>query len=198
MAEFSGDQKQYIEEQDLLNDSYRLAVKVYESGFRPDFIVGVWRGGSTVGIYVQECLQYLGVEADHIAIRTSYQGRDEYQKSLNQPENIRVHGMQYLFENMNHDDSLLIVDDVFSTGNNIQAVINRLQKKTKRNMPHEWKIAVPFYRPTKPLSNSAPDYYLHATEKWLVLPYELTGLSEQEIRENKPWVVPLLEKIKPS
>ena len=70
-------QKRFIAEQDLLEDSYRLAVQIFDSGFRPDFIVGVWRGGSTVGIYVQECLQYLGVETDHIAIRTSYRGRDD-------------------------------------------------------------------------------------------------------------------------
>ncbi|MFT4630725.1 MAG: hypoxanthine phosphoribosyltransferase [Dinoroseobacter sp.] len=196
MTDHSGDQKQYIEEQDLLNDSYRLAVKIYESGFRPDFIVGVWRGGSTVGIYVQECLQYLGVEADHIAIRTSYQGRDEYQKRLDQPQDIRVHGLQYLFENMNQCDSLLIVDDVFSSGQNIESVVNRLQIKTKRNMPRELKVAVPFYRPANNRTGRVPDYYLHETDKWLVLPYELTDLSPQEIIQNKPWVVPLLEKIK--
>ena len=45
--------KRFIGEQELLEDSYRLARKIYRSGFRPDFIVGVWRGGSTVGIYVQ-------------------------------------------------------------------------------------------------------------------------------------------------
>ncbi len=196
MTDHSGGKKQYIEEQDLLNDSYRLAVKIYESGFRPDFIVGVWRGGSTVGIYVQECLQYLGVEADHIAIRTSYQGRDEYQKRLDQPQDIRVHGLQYLFENMNQGDSLLIVDDVFSSGQNIEAVVNRLQTKTKRNMPRELKVAVPFYRPANNRTGRIPDYYLHETDKWLVLPYELTDLSPQEISQNKPWVVPLLEKIK--
>ena len=196
MTDHSGDQKQYIEEQDLLNDSYRLAVKIYESGFRPDFIVGVWRGGSTVGIYVQECLQYLGVEADHIAIRTSYQGRDEYRKRLDQPQDIRVHGLQYLFENMNQDDSLLIVDDVFSSGQNIESVVNRLQIKTKRNMPRELKVAVPFYRPANNRTGRVPDYYLHETDKWLVLPYELTDLSPQEISQHKPWVVPLLEKIK--
>lgn len=196
MTDHSGEKKQYIEEQDLLNDSYRLAVKIYESGFRPDFIVGVWRGGSTVGIYVQECLQYLGIEADHIAIRTSYQGRDEYQKRLDQPQDIRVHGLQYLFENMNQGDSLLIVDDVFSSGQNIEAVVNRLQTKTKRNMPRELKVAVPFYRPANNRTGRIPDYYLHETDKWLVLPYELTDLSPQEISQNKPWVVPLLEKIK--
>ena len=59
--------KQFIEEQALLEDAFRLAVNIFDSGFRPDFIVGIWRGGSTVGIYVQECLQYLGVKTDHIA-----------------------------------------------------------------------------------------------------------------------------------
>jgi len=189
--------KQYIDEESLLNDSYRLAVQIYESGFRPDFIVGVWRGGSTVGVYVQECLQYLGVESDHIAIRTSYRGMNDYLQRYDTPEDIRVHGLQYLFENMNHEDSLLIIDDVFSTGRNVEAVINRLQAKTKRNMPHDLRIATPFYKPDQNRTGRIPDYYLHQTDRWLVLPYELTGLSEQELRENKSWMIPILEQCKP-
>jgi len=186
--------KQYIEEQALLNDSYRLAVQVYDSGFRPDFTVGVWCGGSTVGIYVQECLQYLGIETDHIAIRTSYRGMDDYLQHYNSPQDIRVHGLQYLLENMNHEDSLLIVDDVFSTGRNVEAVINRLQEKAKRNMPHDIRIAAPFYKPAQNQTGRTPDYYLHETDRWLVLPYELTGLSTEEIRENKSWILPILEE----
>jgi hypoxanthine phosphoribosyltransferase len=53
--------KKYLKEQDVLLDAYRLGVEVFNSGFRPSFIVGLWRGGSTVGIAVQECLQALGV-----------------------------------------------------------------------------------------------------------------------------------------
>jgi|TARA_B110000902_G_scaffold254607_1_gene318852 hypoxanthine phosphoribosyltransferase len=188
--------KQFVQEEELLNDSYKLAVKIYESGFRPDFIVGVWRGGSAVGIYVQECLQYLGVNTDHIAIRTSYTGMDKYLLRVDQPETIRVHGLQYLFENLNHDDSLLIVDDVFSSGHNIEAIINRLESKTKRNMPSDIRVAVPFYKPTYKKTSRQPDYYLHTTDNWLVLPYELTGLSKQEIETHKPWVIPILEQMK--
>ena len=40
----------YVNEPDLLLDSYRLGRMVFDSGFRPSFIVGLWRGGSTVGI----------------------------------------------------------------------------------------------------------------------------------------------------
>ena len=105
-------EKQYVDEESLLNDSYRLAVKIYESGFRPDFIVGVWRGGSTVGIYVQECLQYLGVETDHIAIRTSYRGMDDYHARLKSGAEIRVHGLQYLIENINREDSLFVIPTI--------------------------------------------------------------------------------------
>ncbi len=190
--------KTYIEEQALLEDSYRLAVKVYESGFRPDFIVGIWRGGSTVGIYVQECLQYLNVKTDHIAIRTSYRGMEHYLHDVDHPESIRVHGLQYLYENMNRDDSLLIVDDVFSSGQNIDAVIQRLENKTKRNMPQDVRIAVPFYKPAKNRTTRVPDYYLHETDNWLVLPYEITGLSDEEIAQHKPWLAPILANAKPS
>ena len=183
----------FVEEEALLNDSYRLAVKVFEDGFRPNFIVGVWRGGSTVGIYVQECFQYLGVKTDHIAIRTSYRGMEQYHQRLNRDDEIRVHGLQYLYENLNHDDRLLLVDDVFSSGRNMEAVINRLEQKCKRNMPADVRIAVPFYKPTKNKTGRKPDYFLHETDKWLVLPYELTGLSHAELEENKAWIIPVLE-----
>lgn len=186
--------KQFIEEQALLEDAFRLAVNIFDSGFRPDFIVGIWRGGSTVGIYVQECLQYLGVKTDHIAIRTSYRGQPSYGELIENPESIRVHGLQYLFENLNREDKLLIVDDVFSSGYNVEAVINRLTRKCKRNMPEEVRVAVPYFKPVKNLSGRKPDYFLHTTEDWLVLPYELQGLSTEEIADYKPDVAPLIRE----
>jgi len=191
-------QKQFVQEEELLNDAYRLAVKIFESGFRPDFIVGIWRGGSTVGIYVQECLQYLGVETDHIAIRTSYRGMDDYLKKIDPVENIRVLGLKYLYENLNRGDKLLIVDDVFGTGKNVSAVINRLEDKLKRNMPQDVRLAMPYYKPSKNKSSRTPDFYLHETDQWLVLPYELTGLSIDEIQTSKAWMMPILEQCKAS
>ncbi|MFK8043572.1 phosphoribosyltransferase [Congregibacter sp.] len=187
-------QKTFVEEESLLQDAYRLAVSVYDSGFRPDFIVGVWRGGSTVGIYVQECLQYLGVKTDHIAIRTSYRGMESYLNNVENPEGIRVHGLQYLYETMNKNDNLLIVDDVFSSGQNIEAVIQRLESKSKRNMPDDVRIAVPYFKPTKNRTGRVPDYYLHETDDWLVLPYEITGLSDAEIATHKPWLAEILKE----
>ena len=103
----------------------------------------------------------------------------------------------YLFENMNQPDSLLIVDDVYSTGRNVAALIDRLSAKMKRNMPGDVRVAVPYYKPAQNRTSRVPDYYLHETDKWLVLPYELTGLSRKEISEHKSWILPILDQCKP-
>jgi hypoxanthine phosphoribosyltransferase len=191
-------QKRFIEEQQLLEDSFRLARQIYVSGFRPDFIVGVWRGGSAVGIYVQECLQFLGVQTDHIAVRTSYRGRDDYFRQLEQGSQIRAHGLQYLFDNLNADDALLIVDDVYSTGRHVQAIVERLRRQNKRNMAKELRIAAPYFRSVPGNPNPPPDYFLQETPDWLVLPYELTGISRAEMAAHKAWILPLLDELKPN
>ena len=173
--------KTFISAQDLLKDSFKLAVNIYDSGFRPHFIMGVWRGGTPVGIAVQEYLEYKGINTDHIAIRTSsYYGIDQ------QSKDIRVHGLHYIIENVNADDSLLIVDDVFDSGRSIKAILAQLSEKTRRNMPETIKIACPWYKPTRNITDIVPDYYIHETDNWLVFPHELEGLTLEEIKEGKP------------
>lgn len=181
--------KRYLDEQQLLLDSFKLGVQIIESDFRPTFIVGLWRGGSTVGIYVQECLQTLGVKTDHIAIRTSYRGEPSYEAMVSAPDSqIRVHGTEYLLENLNAGDGLLIVDDVFSTGLSIQAVIQHLKKRLRRNFPDELKVATLYQRPSYRKTHFKPDYCLHTTADWLVFPYEMSGLTADEISEHKPYL----------
>ena len=48
-----------------------------------------------------------------------------------------MHGLNYLMKNIHHDDSLLIVDDVFDTGRSIEAIIDELQRRTRLNMPKD-------------------------------------------------------------
>jgi len=187
--------KKFLDEETLILDSFKLGVKIFESGICPTFIVGLWRGGSSVGIYVQECLQTLGVETNHISLRTSYRGQPSYQEMVASANaEIRVHGTQYLLENLNADDSLLLVDDVFSTGKSIDAVIRRLSRHLKRNMPQQVRIATLWQRPSCRETEIKPDFVLHRTEDWLVFPYEISGLSMDEIREHKPFLIPFLKK----
>jgi len=173
-------EKVYISANDLLLDSFRLAEKVFNSGFRPDFIIGVWRGGAPVGIAIQEYLAYVGVEADHIAIRTSsYTGIDQ------QDRTVRVHGLDYIIDNVEAEDDVLLVDDVFDSGRSVRAIFEKLQAKCRRNMPQNMKIATPWYKPSKNVTDMTPDFFVHETDAWLVFPHELVGLTQTEIRENK-------------
>ena len=181
--------KVYITANDLLLDSYKLAINMYDSGFRPDFIVGIWRGGTPVGIAVQEMLAYLGAKSDHIAIRTSsYTGIGQQNKT------VQVHGLDYIIRNINYDDKLLLVDDVYDSGRSIQAVIETLRDKSRRNTPDDIRIATPWFKPNNNLTKRVPDYYLHSTDEWLVFPHELEDLTEEEIFANKPGLKNLLQR----
>ena len=182
--------KIFIHPAELLQDSFRLAVKILESGFLPDYIVAIWRGGTPVGIAVQELLDYAGVKTDHIAIRTSYYTGIE--KTSNK---VQVHGLGYLIDKISHQNCLLIVDDVFDTGKSIAAVIDELEVRARRNLPHDVRVATPWYKPSKNVTERAPDYYIHETDQWLVFPHELKGLSPDEIRTGKSEISGIVDNV---
>jgi hypoxanthine phosphoribosyltransferase len=186
--------KRFIRADDLLRDSFQLAANIHDAGFKPDFLVGLWRGGSAVGIAVQEGLDYLGTPTDHIAIRTSYSGAHRYSDMVSKADQIRVHGLQYLLENLCSHHSMLIVDDVYSTGSSVKAVIDQLARKTRRNLPADIRVATVWYRPT-PRTLRTPEYFVHETDDWLVLPYELSGQSLEELRENRPELAGILDRL---
>lgn len=172
--------KTILTAQQLLENSFRLGSQILRSGFRPTMIIAVWRGGTPVGIAVQELLSYFGVDSDHIAIRTSsYKGTE-------QRSHVEVHGLNYAIKKVCHDDSLLIVDDVFDTGRTIVAIIEELRKKTRKNMPDDVRVAVPWFKPARNQTTLTPDYFVHETDDWLVFPHELDSLTDAELREHRP------------
>ena len=188
--------KVFVAADDLLQDSFQLAAEIANAGFEPDFLVGLWRGGSAVGIAVQEGLDFLGIKTDHIAIRTSYRGAASYSEMVSKADSIRVHGLQYLLENLCSHHSMLIVDDVFSTGSSVQAVIDQLTRKTRRNLPHDIRVATVWYRPSGKTIRE-PDFFVHKTDDWLVLPYELSGMSVAELREHRPELSDIIDRLEP-
>ena len=181
-------EKAYLSSEGLLADSFRLGHLVYRSGFRPTSIVAVWRGGAPIGIAVQEYLDYRGVATDHIAIRTSsYTGID------GRAREVAVHGLNYLVKNCRHEDSLLIVDDVFDSGRSVDALIKAIRKQSRQNTPSDIRVACPWYKPSKNAVDFEPDYFLHESADWLVFPHELDGLEIGEIREGKKDLANILD-----
>jgi hypoxanthine phosphoribosyltransferase len=173
--------KLFISADSLLRDSMELARRIVASGFRPSFLVAMWRGGAPIGIAVQEVLEYHSIHADHIAIRTSsYLGID------NQAKTVRVHAVDYLVSRLTAEDELLLVDDVWDSGRSLDAVLAELKKRCKRNLPENIRIATVYYKPSRNRSALVPDFYVQATDRWLVFPHELVGLTREEILTNKP------------
>ncbi len=184
-------EKTFIGAQELLEKSMQLGIEIYKSGFKPNFIIAIWRGGTPVGIVVQELLDYFGIHTDHISIRTSsYEGIEKRSRE------IRVHGLGYIIKNINAEDRLLIVDDVFDTGLSVEAVLNNIRAEARKNTPKEIRIATPYYKPGNNKTNFAPDFYIQETDQWLIFPHELDGLSQEEIKANKPKVYELISAVK--
>jgi hypoxanthine phosphoribosyltransferase len=182
--------KTVLSAQDLLEDSIELGIKVLESGFKPTMIIAIWRGGTPVGMALQETLTYCGVDSDHIAIRTSsYSGVDERGK-------VAVHGLNYIVKKIRHDDRVLIVDDVFDTGNTIVAVIAELTRRARGNTPEDIRVAVPWFKPSRNETNMTPDFFLHETAEWLVFPHELDALTPEELRECRPKIAAIVQNVK--
>lgn len=185
-------EKLYLDAQQLLEDSFALAAKVYQSGFRPSFIVAVWRGGAPMGIAMQELLAYRGIHSDHITVRTS-----SYHDIDQQASHVQVFSLNYLIRKISAEDRLLIVDDVYDTGRSVQAIIDVLTERTRRNVPGDIRVAVPYYKPSRNKTDREPDYYLHETDQWLKFPHSLEGLSWEEVKQHRPELASILSEYKP-
>jgi hypoxanthine phosphoribosyltransferase len=109
---------------------------------------------------------------------------------------VKVHGLSYIIRKLESEDSLLIVDDVYDAGLSTQQAKEDLTKACKKNTP-EIRAATPYFKPKNNKTDSVPDYYIHETDDWLVFPNELHGLSADEIKQNKPELADLVEKMAP-
>ena len=176
-------EKNFVSAEDLLQDSFELALRIHESEFRPSFILGVWRGGAPVGIAVQEVLETLGRPTNHFAIRTSSYGArtSSFDKDETLPE-VQVMGLQHVVDVVNAGDRLLIIDDIFDSGRSVEAILRKLRARCGQNTPEDIRTATIYYKPKRNLTDRTPDFYVHETDEWTVFPHELRGCSEEEIR----------------
>lgn len=179
--------KIYITANELLLDSFTLARLVHDSGFSADFVVGVWRGGTPIAIALQEYFSVQGVKCDHISVRTS-----SYTGIAQQNQHVNVAGLEYLINNLGPHSKLLLVDDVFDSGRSLSAIIDALAHSPAAVSRENIRCACVWYKPANSKSDISPDYYLHQSDKWLVFPHELAGLSDEEITQFKPDIAAII------
>lgn len=171
-------QKRYISAEQLLQDSFALAIQVATSGFVPELLVGIWRGGAPVAIVLQEVFEFAGLSCNHLAIRTSsYTGIGEHTE-------VRVQGIEALATQLSGIHSVLLVDDIFDSGRTMAKVLDEIRKLSSGSLLI--RTATPYYKPASNQTDFAPDFFVHATTDWLVFPHELQGLAPMELLDHKP------------
>ena len=109
--------KIYLQASDYQRDIWRLAAAVRMGGWKPDFLVGLWRGGTPAAISVHEFLKVTGWSVRHAPLKcSSYDGIGS-----NEGE-VRFFGGEAIFGAFRPGDKVLFVDDVFDTGKTAEAV----------------------------------------------------------------------------
>jgi len=173
-------EKVWVDARTLLLQSLRLARGIWEDGFRPDYLVGVWRGGTPPGVAIHEYFRLRGHDPYHTAIKTqSYRGMQRG------AEGVEVKGLEHVIDVVEAEDRMLIVDDVFDTGHTMAALLEQIAARARRNAP-ECRTATVYYKPARNETDLEPDYHQVADDRWIVFPHEIEGLTEDEIRRHRP------------
>jgi len=175
-------QKIYISADRQCRDSFEFARKIWDSGFRPDLLIGLWRGGTPIAISVHEFFVYMGHSCANLPVKcASYSGMAQTATlSIDLPENFATY--------LAPGKKILVVDDVFDSGKTAARL-----KQMLSEAGCEPKIATLYYKPANNKTDIVPDYYLHATDEWIVFPHELEGLTLDEIRCKDPEIARFFE-----
>ncbi len=172
-------EKVYVDARTLLVNSAKLARLVWDDGFRPNYLIGVWRGGTPPGVAIHEFFRLRGEEPYHTTIKTqSYAGMQRRDRG------VEIKGLGHVIDVISADDRLLIVDDVFDTGHTMVAILGEIKAQARRNAP-ECRVATVYYKPEKNETDLEPDYYTVADNRWIVFPHEIAGLTDEELRTHR-------------
>jgi hypoxanthine phosphoribosyltransferase len=130
-----------------------LASTVRKSGFEPEIIVGVSRGGWPPARVMSDLLENPNVAS---VAAEFYVGVAETKGKpvITQPVSVSVKGKR-----------VLVMDDVADTGESLRLVRSYLEEQGAT----EVKTATIYY---KPWSAMIPDYYEKETRSWIVFPWE--------------------------
>jgi hypoxanthine phosphoribosyltransferase len=140
--------------------------KIRGSGFKPDVIVGLTRGGWIPARVLSDLLEI----PDLAVVRVEfYLGVAE-----NRSEPVLTQGVSAVVEGK----KVLLVDDVADTGKSLQLAREHIRQKGAT----EVRIAT-VYR--KPFSAVTPDYFEKETRRWVVFPWETTETLRKIVEKSR-------------
>jgi uncharacterized protein len=164
----------HIDPDELVLDSFRLGKAVFESGFRPKHMISVWRGGTPIGLGVDAYFRFQGQQVHHTSIATqSYTGIGEH-------GSVVVKGLEHLTRSVCPEDGLLIIDDVYESGETIRSIVEGLRSRARRNTPLDIRVATVHNKQEKHTFDGLPHIFLHEIrgDVWIDYPHELADLVD--------------------
>jgi len=174
--------KIFISADDYLRDSFRLARLILDSGWIPDDLIALWRGGAPVGVSVHEFLYYHGLRPRHRVLKCqSYTGIQE------RTDRVVFENADEIFNSIVPGSRVLVIDDIFDTGNTARAVRERLEPSRA-----DVRLATVYWKPNANATTLSPDFHVRQTDEWIVFPHELDGLTPEEVRIKDPAIYELL------
>lgn len=175
--------KHYLSANEFQRDSWRLAATIKQSGWKPDWLIALWRGGATVGVFVHEFFRAAGWDVQHIPLKcSSYTGIGE-----NKGEVAFTLGEE-IFAMVQKGDKVLVVDDVFDTGKTARAVKSRIDASGA-----EMRMACVYWKPAMNITTLKPDYFVKDVgNDWIVFPHEIEGLAPEEVQAKDSFLASLM------
>lgn len=141
------------------------ADKIRCSGFKPDVIVGVSRGGWVPARILSDLLENPNLANVRVEFYSGKAGTKEA-PVLTQEVSMPVAGKR-----------VLIVDDVADTGRSLRLVFEHVLQKGAG----EVQIATLYY---KPWSAVKPDYYEEQTERWIAFPWDVKETARKMLGKH--------------
>ena len=178
------EKKVYLDAREYQRDMWRLGRQILDSGWTPDVLLALWRGGAQAGVAVHEYLKVMGVAVRHMPIKCfSYTGIGE-----NDAE-VKFEHADSVLSALKPGTRVLVVDDVFDTGRTAVAVHDRLAA-----LGCEMKMACVYWKPEKNVTSYHPDFHVRTIDRWIVFPHEIEGLTRDEILEKDEVLAALMKR----
>ena len=169
-------QKHYYSWQDIENMCVNIVTQMYRSNWRPDYIVGITRGGNVPATIISNMT---GIRCE--TLKVSFRDDDTMSESNSW---MSEDASGYIGTDTDeHRKNILIVDDINDTGNTFNWITEDWQNEFPDcDWNSVWNHNVRFAVLTENLSSSFHfvDYYSHDVNKseedvWLIYPWENVG-----------------------
>jgi len=161
----------YLTMDDISKMVHDLWDRIKKSGFKPDCLIGISRGGL---IPVRILSDISNINDVYIVGVKYYQDIEDKKKKPIITQDVNEKNVK--------GKIVLFVDDVSDTGESIRFIVDHLKKKGIKQL----KTLTLHY---KPWSVFKPDYYLVTTKKWIIYPWEemetIKKITERKISEDE-------------